>query len=344
MLEKALQALGMARACLKDSNVGKANRIMDELADQLARGMSKAIDPWQANVLRLLDSLGDLGFALDQGPFKELNDSKDQLILQAGNVKVPTSVNDISTALNAVHDLQIKLTSFHHRLSEQIVKGAEQYGELLKTRGLDNPEAIADLERKALALSKELEEAARTLDPSKRSYGEQTSNELRGSYRGLLEEALSTIRETMTQSQLDAITTATGNGRYFEAARVLPLKVSVLKAAVGGPPPAGPQPPWRPQGQPPAGGRAVTQLVPIIELPKAVEVTRARTLRQILWAKTAQTLFVGVGITVVGYLLFAENFVGTVKELAVVYFWGFGLDVSMDNLLGQVAKLGGPKK
>lgn len=309
--------------------------------------MSQKIAPWQENVRRWLDSLAALGFALDENLSNDLGVWNKQLSGQIDNVKIPTIMEkEVPTALEAVHDIQVTLASLLQWLSRQVSEDAKKYGGLLKTKGLNDPPGIADLEKKAATLVQELEAAAGALDPAKPPFNTQTREDLKNAYRELLEQALSPVKASMTEADLLTITTATYNGRYFKAAEVLPVQLpkgTVLGVQPGGPPQIGPTP-WQPQWEPPARGAAVGQMVPVIELPNPIEVMRARTVKELFLAKTAQTLIVGAAIAVLGYLFFAENFVGTTKDMAAIFFWGFGLDVSMDNLLGLAAKLPGPKK
>jgi hypothetical protein len=45
-------------------------------------------------------------------------------------------------------------------------------------------------------------------------------------------------------------------------------------------------------------------------------------------------------ITWLGYVLFADSFVGTLKDLATVFLWGFTLDISVTKLLEMAAPFG----
>jgi hypothetical protein len=345
-LDEARRSLEEARTCLKDQNVVRAKTVKDNTCTRLVSQVSQGIGPWKNDALKLLDSLSHLGFALDENQLKSLADTKDQLNGEVNNVQDPTAMEKVPEVFMAVHDLQGKLTSLLHWLSRQLEEGARNYGVLLKTRGLNDAEAIADLEKRAVALGQELDAAAIALDPAKPPYRAEASAELRTRFRDLLEQALTPVKEKMNADELQQITTATGNGRYFEAAGLLPVKTQPLGSNKDEFPGPSTIPPifWQPKSEPPAGGEAVTQLVQFIKPLEPIEVMRARTGKELLWAKAAQTLIVGAAITVVGYLLFADNFVGTTKELATVFFWGFGLDVSMANLLGMAAKLPGPRK
>ncbi|MGO9118170.1 MAG: hypothetical protein ACLQPD_11235 [Desulfomonilaceae bacterium] len=64
---------------------------------------------------------------------------------------------------------------------------------------------------------------------------------------------------------------------------------------------------------------------------------RSRIERNLFWDTFLQTVLVGALIAVVGYLLFAEKFIGTPQDIAGVFFWAFGIDITVDAVV-QTAK------
>ena len=64
----------------------------------------------------------------------------------------------------------------------------------------------------------------------------------------------------------------------------------------------------------------------------------AATFRSLARTKATRTLLAGLGIVAVGYLVVEAKFVGTASELVAIFFWGFTADVSVDALVGVVAK------
>jgi hypothetical protein len=75
------------------------------------------------------------------------------------------------------------------------------------------------------------------------------------------------------------------------------------------------------------------QLISALAPEEPLPVWRARTLKELAAAQFWQMAIAGIGIAVAGYFLFAEKFMGTPAEMAAIFFWGFGLDVSVDKLL-----------
>jgi hypothetical protein len=67
-----------------------------------------------------------------------------------------------------------------------------------------------------------------------------------------------------------------------------------------------------------------------MQAPPSIEVVQARAWSDLLRAQFAQTFFAGVGILAVGYLVFADNFIGTPKDLLAAFTWAFGIDVGIN--------------
>ena len=59
----------------------------------------------------------------------------------------------------------------------------------------------------------------------------------------------------------------------------------------------------------------------------------ATSLRQLMRAKFWQALISGVALTIVGYLIFADTFVGGSGDLLSAFFWGFSTDIGVDALI-----------
>ncbi len=72
-------------------------------------------------------------------------------------------------------------------------------------------------------------------------------------------------------------------------------------------------------------------------LTNGLDTMHDQTLKTIAIAKFWQTLAAGILITLVGYALYADNFMGTPGDIASVFFWAFLLDVSIATLTGGLA-------
>ncbi len=124
--------------------------------------------------------------------------------------------------------------------------------------------------------------------------------------------------------------------RYFEAVRTLPPGATRLKQTTEAAPGA---PPARALEHEVRGGE-VSAAEPAPRLAsESLETLRARTFRELAAAERNQTAIAAVIITVVGYALFADKFVGTLTDVVTIFMWGFTLDVSVSKLLEVAAPL-----
>ncbi len=72
------------------------------------------------------------------------------------------------------------------------------------------------------------------------------------------------------------------------------------------------------------------------EPPPALASFLTRTRWQLFKSKFAQTMIFGSLIVLLGYLYFQDKFVGTPLEMATIFFWGYGLDVSAGTVLETI--------
>jgi hypothetical protein len=66
---------------------------------------------------------------------------------------------------------------------------------------------------------------------------------------------------------------------------------------------------------------------------ESIRAIEARTFKELLAAKALQWVISAAGLALIGYLLFADKFVGTAPELVTAFFWGFTTDVGLDALI-----------
>src|SRR5581483_1804295 len=72
---------------------------------------------------------------------------------------------------------------------------------------------------------------------------------------------------------------------------------------------------------------------PHIEVPPELGALEKKTLGQLLRDQALQNVLSFVALTVVGYLIFADKFVGTNGDLLSAFFWGFTTDIGLDALI-----------
>ncbi len=64
-----------------------------------------------------------------------------------------------------------------------------------------------------------------------------------------------------------------------------------------------------------------------------VQVSFKRTQRQLMIGEAVQTGAVGLLFALVAYTVYADQFIGTTKELIGIFFWAFSLDLTVAKLL-----------
>jgi hypothetical protein len=77
---------------------------------------------------------------------------------------------------------------------------------------------------------------------------------------------------------------------------------------------------------------------PAKRTPITMEILAANTLTELLAARWLLTSLSATGLALVGYLLFADKFVGTSGDLMTAFFWGFTTDIGLDALISAAAK------
>jgi hypothetical protein len=75
--------------------------------------------------------------------------------------------------------------------------------------------------------------------------------------------------------------------------------------------------------RPPDAAPAPSPLLPFIE----------RTRQQLMRETVLQWVLSATALTFVGYLIFADKFVGTNADLMAAFFWGFTTDIGVDALV-----------
>jgi hypothetical protein len=81
---------------------------------------------------------------------------------------------------------------------------------------------------------------------------------------------------------------------------------------------------------------------PVKRSPITVEILEANTLRELFAARWLLTILSAVGLAIVGYLLFADKFVGTSGDLMTAFFWGFTTDVGLNALISAATRKTAP--
>jgi hypothetical protein len=141
----------------------------------------------------------------------------------------------------------------------------------------------------------------------------------------LQQSAAEPVKKALTSSDfLGAVAAVLRDERMDsrEESAVSPVNATSARAAVLVTPE--PSPAAQPLSSPFAGD---------IEMLEQVESLKTRNFRQWLFAKALQWVFASAALAVVGYLIFADKFIGTDADLTTAFMWGFTTDIGVDALI-----------
>jgi hypothetical protein len=85
---------------------------------------------------------------------------------------------------------------------------------------------------------------------------------------------------------------------------------------------------------------AIDRSIARLDLPAALEALRARTLGDLYRAQLGMGIVSTIGLTLVGYFLFADKWTGSSTDMLKVFFWGFTTDIGVDALINVGKKFG----
>lgn len=332
LLEDNRHSIIKGRKVLQDHfDPGTAKTTAANLKRNLPVRLSQEIALWRADVESMADHLAGLKFILTDETADLLDQRLAHINEQAGGVEPPTNLEQTQAALDGIHTLQINLAAPLRWLGAQVEQGADAYGRLLAKRGLDDASGIKALNDQAAVMKRQLEEFGIGSDPAAPPYTDTNCMDLKNSYRQLLEKTIASI-QTVDDAERQALYDQIRQEKYVDAANTIPEKRTMLSATGKRPLTAEePLPGWIEKTSRPVKTKAHVELV--VESPLSVAALQTQTTWQLAAAKFWQTVIAGSGITILGYLLYADKFVGTPAEMAAIFFWGFGLDVTVDKLV-----------
>jgi hypothetical protein len=79
-------------------------------------------------------------------------------------------------------------------------------------------------------------------------------------------------------------------------------------------------------------------IVPDISVPSRLAAVRLQDEKLLRHAKRNQSLLIGVLLVIIGYGLYWEKFTGTFSDFSLIFFWAFGLDITLDTVLKSAPK------
>lgn len=331
ILTVAKERVETANHFLKGSDAGNALATLQSATDDLRTSLSKRTEDWRNSAGHLLRQFAGLESLMRAERQEGCATSRKNLEDEAGKVKIDPAgdVAGIKTTLEAAHGFTTTLSGFLRAAADDVRAGFAGMDEVIRDIALPKKELWANARKSTEALVSRLN----SISPVKPSDWENVSldsTRLLGQWRDAL---------VSQKPDAGAVATAFDAGNYELAARELEKALGVrpvgttldesatpeaLETVVAPQPYSSPGDVAAPE---PASSQATApSLVPFA----AFAVTSSR---ELMTAKVLQAVISGVALTLVGYLIFADKFVGTSGDLLSAFFWGFTTDIGVDALI-----------
>jgi hypothetical protein len=346
-IELIAAALEEARLEFRRDNIKAALEKMEIIRARLAGELQQPATAWRANLEGCLDELSKAGALLPATILPKLSGAVDALkpsLNQVTGVNPNATAEQISQALAAVQTAQMNAQALMIRLGIWLQAAATSVISVLEQAQIPDRVAIEHLSDTIAGFN---EKAALRVDQPEKALKE-LSNDLVGLHEAWSDALLKQIPDAAEKDK-EAVRELIKNRNYEDAAHKvvqiikekeinegkllgdLPAVAANITSMTPGLVPLF-------AGDVPAAAPAVvTRIERVEETGEPLEALRARTRRELFQDTLWQTVLVGALIALAGYFLFEGKFVGTVQDLAGIFFWAFGLDITVDALL-QVAK------
>jgi hypothetical protein len=341
------------RAQLLGDNVKVVEDALDQAMTALTLNLVGALKDWrtaQEGSLELLDNRY-LPDAVSAAVSKDVTDAR-TLLDQAADLDESPTVGDMSAALGAAHKARASLSDLFGKLQRWLRYELTEFLKTLRKTALPNASVLDELEQTATNLLDELnaqsgaEGAATVLTPERLS-------ELNAVWRDALEKQMEGAG--FSDEEKLKMTPLLDARKYAEAARaalvILEQKRreklsgnrgaadSVIEVVAASAPPSNLA---NTAAREVADAPTPPRVVRAEHIPAPVEPSQSQTYRQLLREKFLLFALSGLGIALVGFLLFQGKFVGTFADLAGIFLWAFGLDVTIDTFM-RIAKTAEPR-
>lgn len=334
---------------LENSNPTAAQSLR-KLAENRLRGLLiEAMPAWQSDmqlwrdIFQAISRLAEDGVVV-QTKLQEFRDAIGKAAAPATSAVLP----DLSKSLDAIHDVTQKALALARYLRNAMVSTFDQmhapfqdplFGDLpiWKMAGSDTrqlsealPDQIADLEtpdkelaasadalraewRRCLVAENAPQSALDLYDKGEYIEPARAAAQARRERRKHAAKAAGgMVREFMKEGGVDLFEEAGAGGRE-EAGRISPRFPTT--------------------GAGPARRQAVETAAPKLDVPAAIRLLKARTLRELYATQLSMGIISTIGLAVVGYFVFADNWSGTSADMLKAFFWGFTTDIGLDALI-----------
>lgn len=334
----ARKALKDAEEALVRGDAAGACQLLDRAEAGLKDAFRNALNTWPIERRTVLDELTALPPAVRNRAQPWI--AAIETDLEAVQVPGDDEIESLRSPLAAMHRARLR----EEQLTEALVEWVDALGaEVQVVLGTGTPNAKAIAEFRAALETFRARAGTSSQDPDERL-------RILAGDLPVLNRAIRTVVTSHTsQAAMAEVTALLAEGRYVEAAQRAARQEDdegpVLRDTPESQKPAGmaaaeaggvfhvPEPGI-------AGARGVSLLG--LGIPEPVRVHRARVWKQLMLDQALLTVIVGAAITILGYYLYSTDYVGTGRELLTIFLWAFGLDVGVQTLVAQSARLAGP--
>ena len=344
----AAQANIRAASDLVTSSVAAADNKLTDSADGLRKGLTSTVLSWKQIVLGRLKALSDpsalsLPTEVSQGVSADAIDIGKDL---DGSVKTDSlaTAESVGTLLDQVERIRIQMKiGLIEPAAEQLDRVVKTLLQRLSTQ-LDTKPAMRAVIDSALAdVDKKLAEG--TIEQRLQVLAPGGADDVQSLYQGIV-SIFSTFKATKKEDQ-DAIAALIKQHAYLTAATKLcearvettpedtDAILSVGARAMRTPRPNALDSSLRSRSRAfvlPSRSVALSSLAPFDSV-EDVQLSFRRTQRELWMAEAAQTIAVGILFGLIAYSIYADQFIGTLKELIGIFFWAFSVDLTVAKLL-----------
>ncbi|HZH76286.1 MAG TPA: hypothetical protein VEY88_09645, partial [Archangium sp.] len=349
---KAREALGTCRKLLESNSVVAADQELKSQFASLAQRLREKLRAWRRSVDTQLARFDDAPLPMREEDQKTLSTQIERLHDALRQIPLDAAQLDLRAVLSGAHDARTMLINTEPQLREQLQRILYGVRDVFDAGGVP----LTGLEQKLREWSRqpsdrvedELEWLINRSRPLERVLKQVTVAQLGGTRdeatQGLIDQrryvdlAALVVKHRHEEAQRSSPTLESFTEPFGVPHDTPPPATAVpLPAVPAIPPVTFPQTPGGLLGAIPEALSRLFQQVQQRQ-PLSPAAGHALAFKTLLWAKAARTFIAGIGILAVGYFLFAEKFTGTAQDMAVVFVWGFTIDVSVDALADIMSK------
>jgi hypothetical protein len=330
--------LAAVRGALARGNVAEARHGLDTVVESLSSSIESTVRPYRASYEGFIGDLAPVGALLlpeaqddFQAAVKQLND----LGRAMPDVAPGDGIANLKTLLGAISQAGSAVESLLANLGVKVVQTFAAMNDELSPVPLPEPAAWSSAEAETRRFGAWLADVASDLARNSPDMRQRAGGLRRGWWTALSVQAADpkAAGELFKQGKYgDAAEAIADTIRGGPKEKLLGVMASPV-VADGTDADGGAAPPW-------VVPRTVERPDLAFERPYqprrasgTIQAIETRTFHELIAAKFVQWIISAVGLTFVGYLLFADKFVGTAPELLTGFFWGFTTDVGLDALI-----------